>query len=311
MISVVIPLWNKEAYIERCVRSVLAQTFGDFEVIVVDDGSTDQSATIVRQINDNRIRLITQSNAGVSAARNTGISHALYPYIAFLDADDEWEPHHLEVIRHLIEAFPLCGLFSTCYTIQKEGGTKTSPDFPKDKLPFRGSEGILDNYYEIASDTNAPLNMNTFAVRKELIEQIGGFPIGIKSGEDLITIARLHAICDFAYSLQPTTTVHLIYTGRNRRPVSEEEPLNACFDALLTTARHRKGIRSYVSSWHKNRMVRAIYAKNFRLAFKEFFRAFRIHPLQRKIYIAFTLTCFSVLSGKDLYSINRFIKRKL
>lgn len=311
MISVVIPLWNKEAYIERCLLSVMTQTFRNFEVIVVDDGSTDRSAALVRQINDTRVRLLSQPNAGVSVARNTGIAHASYPYIAFLDADDEWETDHLELLHHLIETFPSCGLFSTCYTIQKEDGPKTLPEFPRDKLPFQGNEGIIDNYYEIASGTNAPLNMNTFAVRKELIERVGGFPAGIKSGEDLITIARLHAQCDFAYSLIPTTTVHLIYTGRNRRPVSEEEPLNACFDALLTTARHRKGVRNYVSWWHKNRMVRAIYARIPRLALKEFYHAFRIYPFQHKIYTAFILTCFSVLSGKDLYSINRFIKKKL
>lgn len=311
MISVVIPLWNKEAYIERSIRSVLAQTFRDFEVVVVDDGSTDHSAAIVRQINDSRVRLISQANAGVSAARNAGISHAVYPYIAFLDADDEWEPNHLDIIYQLIAQFPSCGLFSTCYTIQKEEGPKTSPEFSRKKLSFRATEGIMDNYYEIASGVNAPINMNTFAVRKELIEQIGGFPVGIKSGEDLITIARLHAICDFAYSLKATSTVHLIYTGRNSRPVAEEEPLNACFDALLVTAHHRKGVRNYVSSWHKKRMVRAIYARNFRLAFKEFFKASRIYPFQRKVYVTFILTCFSVLSGKDLYSINRFIKRKV
>ena len=91
MISVVIPLYNKEKYIKRAIESVLNQTFQKFEIIVVNDGSTDKSAEIVQNIKDPRIRLINQKNAGVSAARNRGIQEAKYEYIAFLDADDFWE----------------------------------------------------------------------------------------------------------------------------------------------------------------------------------------------------------------------------
>ncbi len=310
MISIVIPLWNKELYIEHCLRSVLAQTFCKFEVIVVDDGSTDRSVAIVKQINDTRIRLISQQNAGVSVARNVGIAHASFPFIAFLDADDEWEPNHLEIIHHLIEKFPSCGLFGTCYSMQRGDEAKTLPILSRNKFPFSDNEGIIDNYYELAFGINAPLHMSSFAVRKELIERIGGFPAGIKSGEDLITIARLHALCDFAYSLEPTVNVCLNSTGKNQRPVIEDEPLNACFDALLTTARRRKGVRKFVSGWHKNRMVRAIYQRIPRLVLKEFYNTLRIYPFQYKVYTAFILTTISVLSGKDLYSINRFIKRK-
>src|SRR5574344_1434815 len=101
MISVVIPLYNKERYIERAIRSVLNQSFQDFEIIVVNDGSTDQSVTIVKDINDSRIRIINQKNGGVSSARNKGISEAKYAIVAFLDADDVWKENHLEVIVEL------------------------------------------------------------------------------------------------------------------------------------------------------------------------------------------------------------------
>ena len=115
MISVVIPLYNKERYIERAVYSVLSQTFQQFEIVIVNDGSTDGSVSVIERMNNPLIRLIHQKNGGVSAARNRGIEEARFEYIAFLDADDEWKENHLEVIAGLIRKFPECGVFGTSY----------------------------------------------------------------------------------------------------------------------------------------------------------------------------------------------------
>ena len=110
IISVVIPLYNKERYIARAIQSALGQTYGDFELIVVDDGSTDGSVDIVSQFADTRLRLINQANAGVGAARNRGIKDAKYELITFLDADDEWMPDFLETVLELREEFPEASL---------------------------------------------------------------------------------------------------------------------------------------------------------------------------------------------------------
>ena len=96
MISVVIPLYNKEASIAQSLKSVLSQEYDDFEVVIVDDGSTDESVGVVEAINDPRIRLIKQENGGPSKARNTGVKNAKGEWILFLDADDELEPDALE-----------------------------------------------------------------------------------------------------------------------------------------------------------------------------------------------------------------------
>ena len=90
MISVIIPLYNKEQIIEKCIQSVLTQDYNDFEVVVVNDGSTDRSAEIVKRIDDSRVRLIEQENGGPSKARNTGVKNAKGEWIVFLDADDEF-----------------------------------------------------------------------------------------------------------------------------------------------------------------------------------------------------------------------------
>jgi glycosyltransferase involved in cell wall biosynthesis len=105
-ISVVIPLYNKAAEIERTLRSVLAQTLSPLEIIVVDDGSTDGSAAIVERVGGERVRLVHQQNRGVSAARNRGIELSRGEYVAFLDGDDRWNPDYLQTLAAFIARHP-------------------------------------------------------------------------------------------------------------------------------------------------------------------------------------------------------------
>ncbi|HMA53239.1 MAG TPA: glycosyltransferase family A protein, partial [Acidobacteriota bacterium] len=121
-VTVVIPLYNKAPYIAAAVRSVLAQTFTDFEVIVVDDGSLDDGAEVVDRFDDPRLRLVRQENQGESAARNKGVTLAASELLAFLDADDEWTPSHLEVLLRLADRFPGAGLLATAYKIVSPDG---------------------------------------------------------------------------------------------------------------------------------------------------------------------------------------------
>ena len=104
--SVVIPLYNKANYIQSCLESVLKQTHKEFEVILVNDGSTDGSEAVVERFQDSRIRLVHQENKGASAARNKGVSLAKHEWIALIDADDYWYPNHLEELQNTIEQFP-------------------------------------------------------------------------------------------------------------------------------------------------------------------------------------------------------------
>lgn len=111
MISVVIPLYNKAHTIVNTLNTVFAQTFQDFEVVIVNDGSTDNSVEVIQQhFNDPRIRIIHQKNAGVSAARNKGILESRGEWISFLDGDDEWLPYYLEEVNNAANKLPRNGI---------------------------------------------------------------------------------------------------------------------------------------------------------------------------------------------------------
>lgn len=197
MISVVIPLYNKAHQIANTLYSVLKQTFRNFEIVVVDDGSTDNSVQEVEKVNDIRIRIIHQKNAGVSAARNKGIEEARYNLIAFLDADDEWKPEYLETQYNLFLKYPQCNVYACGYEFCNSNGTVSNTIIRK--LPFQEEDGVLTNYFEVASCSHPPICSISIMVKKEAIQAIGGFPVGIKSGEDLLTWARLATHYSIAY----------------------------------------------------------------------------------------------------------------
>ena len=127
--SVIIPLYNKEDYIKNTLKSVFNQSFQDFEVIIVDDGSTDKSLQIVKQFIDDRLKVYIQKNQGVSVARNFGIEKAKSEYIALLDADDLWYENHLFELKKLIEIFPDAGLFCTNHEIKRSPHLVTPAKF--------------------------------------------------------------------------------------------------------------------------------------------------------------------------------------
>lgn len=139
--SVVIPLYNKERSIKSTIDSVFAQTFQDFELIIVNDGSTDNSLQVVREITDSRIRIIDKPNGGVSSARNRGISEARNEWIALLDGDDLWLPNHLEDLAKAIEMFPKHKVFYTGWTTSKE------KDF---RSGFKEFAVEVDDYFRFA-----------------------------------------------------------------------------------------------------------------------------------------------------------------
>lgn len=182
--SVIIPLYNKAPYVRKAVQSVLEQTFRDFELIVVDDGSTDGSASVVEAIPDERIRHIHQENSGVSIARNNGVAASHASYLCFLDADDWWEPTFLEEINRLINKFPDAGIYGTNYTIVNEIKHKTR--IAPVGIPEGFEKGYINYCQAYSKNMGMPLTSSSVCVPLQVFSVMGGFPKGISLGEDFI-----------------------------------------------------------------------------------------------------------------------------
>ena len=190
--SVIIPLYNKAPYVRKALDSIVSQTFKDWECVIVDDGSTDKSVAICDEYIKNlkfetlnlkpeNIRIISQPNAGVAAARNNGVRVSCGEYVCFLDADDWWESIFLEEMDKLIEEYPDAGLYATNYIYYKPGKTHVALNLPRGYM----------NYPEAYIQSGAmPVTSITTCMPRKVFDEIGGFPVGIKLGEDFLLWAK-------------------------------------------------------------------------------------------------------------------------
>lgn len=210
--SVIIPLYNKAPYVRKALESILTQSYTNYEVVIVDDGSTDGSLDVVRDIvrndgmsranalnelhalNDGRLKIVSQANAGVAVARNNGVAKAKGKFVCFLDADDWWEPTYLEEMDRLIEEYPDAGLYATNYVYYKLGKTHVALNF---------KSGYI-NYPEAYLHSAAmPVWTGAACMPRKVFDEMGGLSVGIKLGEDFLLWAKtaLHykvAFCEKA-----------------------------------------------------------------------------------------------------------------
>ena len=186
--SVIIPLYNKAPYVRKTVESVLGQTFGDYELIIVDNGSNDGSHEIVAAFTDHRIKIVRlEENVGVSNARNKGVSLASAPQITFLDADDWWEPTFLEEMAGLIDRHPDAGIYGTGYYIVKNGKKRLAPIGVDEGF----EEGEINYCAVYAKTLCMPLTSITVAMPKAVFDETGGFKPHLKLGEDFDLWVRI------------------------------------------------------------------------------------------------------------------------
>lgn len=282
--SVVIPLYNKEDTIVRSINSVLNQTVHDFEIIVVNDGSTDKGPDIVAAINDSRIRLIHQDNQGVSAARNRAIAETKHELIAFLDADDEWLPTFLATINRLVTLWPDCGLYATSYFYK-------TPTFIQQLASIKGIpdnfEGILENYFFIACQGAPPICTSATCVKKNKVIEIGGFPAGIGLGEDLLTWARIALTSQIAFSKQPLA-IYYRRSAESRivplRPPPIDDYVGRSLNDLLKKNNQAIGLRQYIEHWHTMRLHLFAELEMYSEAKIEFLKIVHINPFNFKAF---------------------------
>ncbi|WP_370231032.1 glycosyltransferase family 2 protein [Marinobacter nauticus] len=220
--SVVIPLYNKSYSVLRCIKSVLNQTFDNFEVIVIDDGSKDDSLKVLGQICDPRFSVISQSNKGVSVARNRGVDFSKANYVCFLDADDYWEPFFLEKMNNLIVSCPEAVLYCLGHRVVVFDGEHKVEKFRSITGQFLG---YVPDFFK-ASLRNSIANSSKVCVLKSSFYDSGGFPERVVAGEDLFLWIQLAQQGAVAFDSTPCATVErVIDASRNSRAGSLPYPL--------------------------------------------------------------------------------------
>ena len=253
MISIIIPLYNKSETVKQTIKTVMDQTISNYEINVVDDGSTDNGIELVKEINNPRIRIIEQANRGVSSARNHGIQEARGEWVAFLDADDEWAPTHLESLMSLSKKYPQCEFTACAYQFSDLYGNVKN--IILNGVPNR-DDFILDSYFYVATISSPPIHSSSVMVKKSALQSIGGFPEGVHQGEDLLTWARLAANFKIAYCRKPQSIFYTGETssmGKPKRIPADDDPVGKGLEEIYQAHPDLKGIRQYIAHWHKMR----------------------------------------------------------
>ncbi len=216
--SVIIPLFNKEKYIARAVESVLNQSISNFEVIIVDDGSSDNSVSEIQKFLPH-IKIIQQGNKGVSAARNAGIKAASYDYLAFLDADDEWKPNFLIEMKRLILKYPSAGAYC-CRREHIDTVLGNRGVFPDVAIP--GDELVVDRFFKFTIENNDyPESSSSTVVPRSTLDKVGQFPLNEPIREDVDLWTRISLAYDVILSPQVCSIIHT-HTDNNSRKCSRE-----------------------------------------------------------------------------------------
>lgn len=206
-VTVIVPLYNKGPYVGRALDSIAAQTFDRFEALIIDDGSTDDGASVAEHYPDPRFRLIRQPNQGPGAARNRGLSQARGEFVAFLDADDEWLPGYLEHAVNRLRGTKEAAY--ACSYLEDPGGVSSEPLWRR--------RGLLEGTFEASADTAPEVFLHTLAfltpcttvARTEVVRKWGGFYENrCLYAEDAFLWLKVLLNCPVGVDLRPRVRIH-------------------------------------------------------------------------------------------------------
>ena len=250
--SVIIPVYNKGKQLSKTIESVLEQCFSDFEIIIINDGSTDASESIIKSFKDSRIHYIEQENQGVSVARNTGIKAANADYIALLDADDLWKEDYLEKIDALIDGYPKQHVFAAVCTIESIG-KMYKPTYSIANLSPDKSYVVS---YFTSSYINTILTSSSTVVHKDVFETIGYYNPTLRSGEDTDLWIRLGLAYTVVFLNTPLATYRFEVTSLSNSPKQVKKALDLdCYEKYISS---HKGLKKFLDL---NRYSLALFSK--------------------------------------------------
>ena len=291
-VSVVIPSFNGERYIGESLASVLAQTHVDVEAIVVDDGSTDRSVTIARGFRDPRVRVITQANAGVAAARNRGVAEASGEYVAFLDQDDAWLPEKLTQQLPLLGASAAVGLvYCDCFLVAETGAPLGRWS---ERYPLRRGR-LFDRLI-----VEATVPISTVLLRRSTFGAVGGFRTRYRFVEDLDLLLRVAALHTIEVVDRPLAKYRLHAASTSRTlgiEIAAEEFGQLCDEWMARDAARGPSISRALARYHYLAGKTAFYQGNTDLARRYLAESVARDPRTRtRLFAAVVRHCPGLLS---------------
>lgn len=313
MVSVVMPVYNSEKYLNESIDSVLNQTYKNIELIVIDDGSTDNSSTIVNQY-ANRLVYIKQDNKGVAAARNAGIAVSKGTYIAFIDSDDIWDKKKVEIQREILDRNPNIGLVYSDHATFDDNGI-----IFRNVAKGRGmSRPSGDIFFDLI--LCCLFQTSTVMVRRGLLEKVGLFNVDYRSGEDYDLWLRIASCSEVAYA------PHVLAMYRqhplsitNKKPEDSKENYEMPMEIIVIEknllaskkqfpAQFSRKVNFRISEIFFSRAYGEFYRDNNYLALRYFVNSIKKTPWRAKAYY-YILACILPNVLKPLFVLLKTLKR--
>lgn len=257
LFSVIIPLYNKAIYIQETIESVLQQRFTDYEIIVINDASTDHGVQVVNTFSDPRILLIeNEKNLGLSATRNVGIAHAKGEIIALLDADDIWLPNFLETIKNLHDSFPEAAIYGTDYT---EIYTTHKAIESKKNIPIalKNTSFVVTDFFK-ANMCQPIFNPSCVAFKKTICEYAQVFNPKITFSEDIDFYIKYGSQYKVAYHYEALVEMRFDVPNQMSRSNISKKTLPD-LDSYETLAKGNSSLKKFLD------LYRYIYASLYQL----------------------------------------------
>lgn len=281
--TVIIPLFNKEKFIENTLKSVLCQTFSDFELLIINDGSTDKSEEKIQEFKDSRIKYFSKENGGASSARNYGIEKAQTNYITFIDADDYWYPNFLEEMFENIRRFPDLKVFSAA--IEVETSKKI---IPSSYSIVKTNDCEIVNYFPSSLKETA-ICTSCAVFHKIIFEEIGNFDTKIKSGQDTDLWIRIGLVYPVLFSWK--ILARYVYDPKSLSKTILQSSKKLDFSKFKEQEKTRPDLKKFLDL---NRFSLAIKSKlsNEKTLFDTYSKAIDLNNLNYKKRILLVLPAF-------------------
>ena len=285
VISVIIPAYNYGRYIRECLESVFSQTFPEIEVLVIDDGSTDDTPSILESISDPRFKHFRIANSGISRARNVGLSHAEGEFVAFLDADDRWRPHKLQTELAMLRAERFVGVVFSDFVRFKEHGFLPNqfsfyPELSslkvRDSSDGRGKIILGDPFCELIRFGQFPVYLQPTLFRSEVVRGLE-FPLSLRKSEELYFAMRVYERTEVGFIPEVLTEVRR-HGANISWDLYEIELWH--LEALLLLERdvashHRQAVRARLGRKCASIGYQSFWQKQFLLAAKHYLKALK------------------------------------